>query len=387
MNTKYSKKIILILVIALPLFTLAQDDNDLKSFYIKKAKESTVEQIRLDFSVPDIPAFKALGNDPSNILRPSSAKDLAFMIGSFRSSGNFLIPKNFSLEIAPGLLLKPWYRLEDYQQKAGIRFLTKLRISAGSDANDATGINSLAAGIRMTFLDKGDFRKDTTFLKTEIFDKQDKYTNAWKKYRDEIMVERGLTPSQYDALSQANKDDILNEAKEKVGFDLDLDIANALKEYKKTHWNESRIDFAYAILSKSPDSLLAKIKTEKHSFWLAIALKPWKNNTWGQFLFGINNNVVKNNDKFYNEFSGNFRFYVGANRVKGFLEAQYQNLDNSAKRKETLYSQIGIEVAIYKSIWIHFGTGVLNALNGSAKSELQSNLNLYLSFPENFKLF
>ena len=80
----------------------------------------------------------------------------------------------------------------------------------------------------MTFLDKGDFRKDTTFLKTEIFDKQDKYTNAWKKYRDEIMVERGLTPSQYDALSQADKDDILNEAKEKVGFDLDLDIANAL---------------------------------------------------------------------------------------------------------------------------------------------------------------
>lgn len=201
------------------------------------------------------------------------------------------------------------------------------------------------------------------------------------------MLEKGLLPEQYDALPQADKDDILNEAKGKVGSDLDADIAHALKEYKKTNWNASKIDFAYSILSQSPDSLFSNTKVEKHSFWLTSALKPGKNNDWGQILFGLNNNVVRSEDKFYNEFNGNFRFYVGANRVKGFLEAQYQNFDNPTQRKETLYTQIGLEVAIFKSIWLHFGTGVLNGLNGSVKSQLLSNLNLSFSFPENFKLF
>ena len=90
----------------------------------------------------------------------------------------------------------------------------------------------------------------------------------------------------------------------------------------------------------------------------------------------------------YNEFTGNFRFYAGANKVKGFIESQYQNIESPNKaRLETLYAQVGVEANIFKGVWIHFGTGVLNALNGNNKSQLLSNLNLYLTFPEDFKLF
>ena len=56
---------------------------------------SVLEKVKLGFAIPDIPAFKALGLDPSNILRPSEAKQLALTVGSFRNEGNFIIPKNY----------------------------------------------------------------------------------------------------------------------------------------------------------------------------------------------------------------------------------------------------------------------------------------------------
>lgn len=378
--------IVLIPLYFIPFVTIAQDDNP-QNFYIEKAKQSTVDQVQLDFAVPDNPAFKSLGKDPSNILRPSSVKDLALQFGNFTGNGSFVIPKDFSLEVAPGLLLKPWYTLNDYQNKSGIRFLSKLRISVGAASDDETHTSSLAAGIHVTLLDNSDFRKDTAFLRKYIFEKQDRFTISWKKYRDAIIVQKGLTIEQYEALPQQDKDAILDQAKERVGYELDTIFTNALAVYKKQKWNASKIDFAYSLLSQSGDSLISNARIQKHSFWLSVALKPGKNNNWGQLLIGINNNVVRAENKFYNEFNGNLRFYAGANRVKGFIEAQYQNLDNPIERQKTLYAQIGLEVAVLKSIWLHFGTGVLNALDGSKKSELISNLNLYFSFPENFRLF
>lgn len=378
--------IVLIPLYFIPFVTIAQDDNP-QNFYIEKAKQSTVDQVQLDFAVPDNPAFKSLGKDPSNILRPSSVKDLALQFGNFTGNGSFVIPKDFSLEVAPGLLLKPWYTLNDYQNKSGIRFLSKLRLSVGAASDDETHTSSLAAGIHLTLLDNSDFRRDTEFLRKYIFEKQDRFTVSWKKYRDAIIVQKGLTIEQYEALPQQDKDAILNQAKESVGYELDTIFTNALAVYKKQKWNASKIDFAYSLLSQSGDSLISNARIQKHSFWLSVALKPGKNNNWGQLLIGINNNVVRAENKFYNEFNGNLRFYAGANRVKGFIEAQYQNLDNPIERQKTLYAQIGLEVAVLKSIWLHFGTGVLNALDGSKKSELISNLNLYFSFPENFRLF
>ncbi len=148
--------------VAFPYLTSAQDEPNMQEIFVKKADTAVLNQVKLDFSVPDMPVFKALGKDPSNLLRPSSAKDVAFAIGNFRSTGSTIIPKNFSLEVAPGLF-KPWYTLSEYQKKGWIRFITKARISIGADNNEETGTNSFAAGLRFTLLDNSDFRKDSVF--------------------------------------------------------------------------------------------------------------------------------------------------------------------------------------------------------------------------------
>jgi hypothetical protein len=173
-----------------------------------------------------------------------------------------------------------------------------------------------------------------------------------------------------------------------IGFDLDAMVAQSMQDFKKKNWNAPRMDVAYALVMQSPDSLIGSIKLNKHMMWFAWAFRPGRNNRNSQFIIGMNNSLYKAEGKFYNEFTGNFRFYIGKNRLKALAEAQYQNIDHPMiGRTETLYSQVGVELAIYKSIWLHFGTGFLNALDGTAKSQLISNLNLYLTFPENFKLF
>ena len=370
----------------------AQDPAAIKNYYVKKADSSVLQTVKLDFAVPDIPAFKALGTDPSNILRPSSLKEIAMMFSNVRSGDKFIVPQNLAVELTPGLLVKPWYTLQDYRRSAGIRWLSKRSVSVGSDQDPETNINSLAFGFRSVVFDRGDYRLDSVFLDSAVYRLQDKYTLAWNNNIVQYRKENDMTLLQYIALPQTTRDSIIEVARQmtitQIGFDLDNAINQSMQEFKKKNWNAPRMDLAYALVMQSPDSLLGSIKLNKHLVWWAWAFRPGKNNRSAQFVFGLNNSLYKANGKFYNEFTGNFRFYIGKNRLKALAEAQYQNIDHPLMgRTETLYSQVGVELAVYKSIWLHFGTGFLNALNGTARSQLLSNLNLYFSFPENFKLF
>src|SRR5262245_48619785 len=99
------------IVFLIPTFVIAQD----KDFFIKKADSSVLQTVKLGFAVPHISSIKSIRMGPSNILRPSEAKDIALMFGSFRSSGNFIIPKDLAVEVTPALLFKPWFTLQQYQ--------------------------------------------------------------------------------------------------------------------------------------------------------------------------------------------------------------------------------------------------------------------------------
>ncbi|HYF30510.1 MAG TPA: hypothetical protein VD993_05290 [Chitinophagaceae bacterium] len=382
-------KIILCLAASLTL-TLSAIAQTKDNFYVKKADSTVLQTVKLDFAVPDIPAFKALGTDPSNILRPSSLKELSMMFSNVRSGDKFIIPQNLAIELTPGLLVKPWYTLNEYQKNAGIRLLTKMSVSVGSDQNPETGVNSLAFGFRTVLFDKGDHRLDTEFLDTAILRPQDAYTAMVFANRNEYLRSNNITIAQFAAFPETTQDSINKIAQELTASQYDFDgaVMKSLQEFKKKNWNAPRMDAAYSLVMQSPDTLLGSIKVNKHLVWWAWAFRPGKNNRSAQFVVGLNNSLYKANGKFFNEFTGNFRFYIGKNRLKALAEAQYQNIDHPLMgRTETLYSQVGIELAVYKSVWLHFGTGFLNALDGTARSQLMSNLNLYFSFPENFKLF
>jgi hypothetical protein len=253
----------------------------------------------------------------------------------------------------------------------------------------------LAIGLRSTLIDKGDYRLNKTYLKESVYDQQDKLTLDLFDVRKEAILRLKLTLSQWEILPEQQKKAITDSIgkilkKEKLIEKFDAHFKQELEQFKKKNWNATRLDFAYSLLIQSPDSLLGNAKVNKHLFWLTYAIKPGRQNNWGQIIFGINNTIGIINSKSYNDFTGNFRFYAGGNNVKAFFESQYRNIQSPiVKRelKETLYFQLGIEANLYKGAWVHFGTGILNALAGSTKSQLIGNINLFLTLPEDFKLF
>lgn len=61
---------------------------------------------RFNFFIADNPAFKLLDFDPSNILRPSTPKDISIQVSEFWSGSSLVIPANFGMQVSPAMLLQ-----------------------------------------------------------------------------------------------------------------------------------------------------------------------------------------------------------------------------------------------------------------------------------------
>lgn len=348
-----------------------------------------IKQFRLNFAVPDMPAFKALGSDPSDILRPSDIKDIAVMVSDFSNKGQFTLPRTFAAEISPGLLIaSSSVRLQEYQENALLRFALKTRLSIGSQRSD-TGNNvySAAAGIRLVLLDKGDFRNDKNFLKTHVI-QNNSNINALITQAKSIYVSRCNIQGP-PIIDLDNPDSCFKNILDSLKISSSIaayksSISSAMAQYKSVHWNAARIEMAYAALGNSPDSLGKDLKLEKHSVW-AIGAFPLQ--SWGQVLIGATYNYVRNipANNFYSAYSASSRLYIGSNRVKAFAEAQYKG-DEKAKQ-ESLLLNLGGEFNIRDGIWLHFSAGADNALGKTGKSAFVSSFRVHFTIPENFKLF
>src|SRR6187455_1012027 len=72
----------------------------------------TLSHLRVNFTVPDMPAFKTLGTDPSNLLKPSTPQALAVSLSTFVQNTELIVPDGFAIEISPALLLNSNKTLE-----------------------------------------------------------------------------------------------------------------------------------------------------------------------------------------------------------------------------------------------------------------------------------
>ena len=75
-----------------------------------------VKDYKVDFAIPDAPAFKLLEVDESAILRPQTVRDVAAAFDAFRGqSGTFVVPKQIGVEFSPALIAGSRYlKVSDY---------------------------------------------------------------------------------------------------------------------------------------------------------------------------------------------------------------------------------------------------------------------------------
>jgi len=359
-----------------------------QKIYQDEVDNSLVSKFKVDFAVPDLPAFKLLGTEPSSLLRPSTPEILSVITSNFFNGSNLVIPQSFAAEISPLLLLNANnLTLQEYDKNA---ILYSLRLSIGTMRNESTNDpGHLSLGLRVSLIDQGDLKNDKAYRK-ELYQITSDLVDLDKLYEDEFYRLKDWLPDdvfndpekreEMEVYVQNKKNEYINNA---WGESLDERLSRLKKEYKTNNWNKQKMDVAYAILGVSPDSLLTKLKFSKHSFWLTYSHPI---SSWGQWLIGGNLSILSDSTSYFS-FSLASRVYFGTNRIKGFLEVQYQRDD--LVESNNLLLNLGTELNLVDGIWINFYAGVesLNFANDDKKSEINSHFDLRFTIPENFDLF
>jgi hypothetical protein len=354
-----------------------------------------LNRLKLNFVVPDMPAFKALNTDPSNLLRPSTVQALAVNMSSFNSNGKFIIPKAFALELSPALLLnakKGPQQLKTYAENA---VMNSFRISVGSNTDTSFSPNgrTLAAGIRISIINKGDPTTDTKFhekvasllntIRTGKLPDAKKAFAAVKNYKGEDI-------DLYIDANRAEFDKFFESRKEIQEF-FSGNLKKLKEDYRKEHWNDEKLDLAIALSGFSKDSLVQNTRFNNAQLWFTWATPLGKTNK-AQLLLGFNAKVFKNlkdtvkatMNTTYSEFALPLRILIGTNRVKGFTEIQYSHISDGSISK--LYANLGVEINLIDGIWANISGGInYNSLDKAASFVPQMNIKLTL--PENFKVF
>lgn len=379
----------------------------------------TLSKMRLNFIVPDMPAFKSLGAGPSNLLRPSTPMPIAVALSEFFQGDKFVIPRAFALEVAPAQLLhasNTVFQLD--RQYKQYRTWHSFRVSLGSARDTALGVNArkLALGFRINLVNKGDMATDRQALR-QIIDALGQLrleTRAIRKAfaarhigdikawaleanpSDSALVRAAALIDQvpdwdYYLHQKIKTDTVWAQAYEQFVYtskapEFDAWFAGFKKAYKQENWNADKLDIALAIMGASRDSLLGNIRFAQAGWWSTYALRTGKN---GQTLIGINAGIaadtaLKKNAAHYFSISVPVRYVFGTNRVKGFGECQYQYRGRYAEHHS--FVNLGAEFNPVDGLWLNVYGGVDHNYT-AGKGSFVTNLDIKITLPEKFNLF
>src|SRR5688572_21070857 len=181
-------------ILGLAFFALAATAN---------AQEDTLEnRFVLDFVIPDMPAFKSLGIENSDLLRPSDVRDFAVMLSPFFQDGKGVIPKNFGLEFAPWKMASKKWTLSEYNNKPGKRFLYHSSFSIGAATDSSRFSSKLAVGYRFAILsDKADLIR-IAFDKNADFDQKATDARLLKTEFENYWLDNVVDPAPVGAVAR-----------------------------------------------------------------------------------------------------------------------------------------------------------------------------------------
>lgn len=367
------KKIYIVIGILLLSFDDAKAQGDHKDFPLNK--------IKINFAVPDLPAFKAMGTEPSNLLRPSTPEAFSAILPQFLINGQGVLPKSMALEFAPYYIAHQKDKLtlgEFLKSKTWESFRISIGTSSDSTKKEPGAIK-LGLGLRFSIINNGDLKYDTGYLNKmgEIFaDEADKRLKFFAEFNKINNVPfQSLNDASWVTKRDKYIDDKINEEK-----DTEKALEKLKEDYKQKNWNAEKLDIAFALVTRSPDQFTSNLKFNKFSTWITYA-RPCKD--WGQLLVGGNySNASAFSDKEkkdinFSDWSLSSRMYVGSNNFKGFIEAQYtyKGFDSS----KNWFTYLGLETVVMNGIWLHLYGGYQA---GDTVSQVVSNLDFRFTLPE-----
>jgi hypothetical protein len=326
----------------------------------------------MDFNVPESPAFKILGTDPNNILKPTSVKTAIISVGNYFVSNGPIIPKSLAVELSP-LLLNSKASLKDYRNN---KFLYRTTISLGTNV-ESNGSYAVAEGIRFTIADHTDLRTDpdlNNFFRKYLNNKAQATTMAVAEYSKENNIDQETIYGQLDA------DTVLQKAIQKLVVKYmspDYVDPNTLSNFRSAKrqalWNKYIWQVGIAALQSSTDSLIENLKFAEIGFWTSTGIPVFK--THGQVLLGGKAAYVDSSTRQFNASLG-ARLYYGSNQVKAFLQGEYDYKNNS----NSLTASAGCQFNITNGLWGEFTINIV--VDSAGKVSYKPGLNLGFGTPE-----
>lgn len=322
--------------------------------------EGRTAEARTNLAVPDAPAFKLLGREPSNILRPATMRELTLLVSDI-ATGTVSLPRVFAAEFSPGMLLQGQHlTISEYRRDP---FLYRTRLSVGSHRSDESGASDIAFGVRFTFLDESDPRMDDQFL-TELA------TSA----RSLVAIGRSTVGDVRPDTAPLGRIDSDSTPGSREQVEALIDSARARQ--KERSWNADIIESGFAVRLSSDDSLARPAHADAYGVWFTAAFAV---SNFGQFVFGLSSNIRRPSAGDFDSTSISLgtRLYIGSNSLKVFAEAEM----TSAKRSPATYLvRMGGEVNVMNSFWLDFGGGVQNISND--RSTVTTSFQVRWSLPE-----
>lgn len=295
------------------------------------------KELAPNYAVPDAPAFNILNENPDNILKPSSVKDVGIAFADFLGEDERItLPKAFALEFSPALLINGKnLSLEEYQKND---WLYRLRVSLATKRQEESTATDIALGIRFSTEDESDLRTNPDYITDAT-----NLTQKIQKLYDKRRLELGPTAT----IEEIEDDRALKEEKK-------LLIEEFVAAWEENNWNADITEYAFAAKASSEDSLAKNLEFKRISVWYTKAKKL---STWGQYLLGVYGNYEKRPDSDKYESSGSLmaRLYAGNNRFKLFAEAQATLIDD---QKPKWLIDSGLELKAAENLWIDLTAGI-----------------------------
>ncbi|HKP75953.1 MAG TPA: hypothetical protein VJT67_10450 [Longimicrobiaceae bacterium] len=297
------------------------------------------QEYRVNFAVPDAPAFEILGIEPSDLLRPVSVRELTASLSNLGGlTQGLTLPRSFAVEFSPGMLINgPRLNLTDYRNN---QILYRLRISGAANRATDSARTQLGFGVRLSLIDKADPRTDDQFIAqiTQI-DAQITHIIAAAPLP---MVSGVVDPVK-----------VLDASGQQQIQQLQQQITALKKAHEERSWNARLLDIAYAVGASAEDSTGRGARVDAHSLWATYA-NPISR--WGQLLVGVRGGMARDSvaDGFAGTVSAAARLYAGSNDYKFFAETRIASGGPVADR---FLLHGGAEAALPFSLWANASAG------------------------------
>lgn len=215
------------------------------------------------------PAFNMLGLAESDIHRPTDLANLAISLRA--ASSNFIaIPKNLGLELAPFLMGKIKYTLDDFKN-AKKTFKQSFSISTGfanlkineEDQSDSINTTKLGLGIKFSII-RAPWSDNSQRIYNNIVQAQKNALRFWEEYVPEGAIHTNIKNLEQKKLDLLRDRNITDEDREHRLSELDSALSK-LDELKNIEKNET---FSTTAPYKALQSAIKSFKNEREGLYL-----------------------------------------------------------------------------------------------------------------------